>query len=123
MLVAAERWAAAEAGSVLVLHLADQRGDRVRRGEAHKLLGVCERQRADFERALANLERARQSADDTEDALLLAEVLREVGETLRAQDRTAEARAALEQAAELFARIGAAADAVVVTTTLQRLIA
>jgi len=121
MLVVAQRWAAAEAGSVLALHAADARDDRLQRGEALKLLGVCERQRAEYQRALETLERARACAAEAEDTLLLAEVLREMGETMRAQDRVADARTAWERSAALFAQIGAARDADAVVDNLHRL--
>jgi len=110
MLVAAGRWDEAEDGC---RHSVDAAacGDRRRRGEALKFVGIIERRRHRYDRAAAALAEGIRLASAADDALLSAELLDEIGETCRLRGATAEARLAWEEALAAFSRIGAAWEA------------
>ena len=80
-------------------------------GEAHRLLSRLERLEGDdVAGALDHAESAIEIARDAPDRLLLAESLREAGESLSVLGRGTEARVAWGEAADLFEALGASDD-------------
>jgi tetratricopeptide (TPR) repeat protein len=89
------------------LDLAIMRGDHLRHAEGLKLRAKLEREEKEFDRAIATLEEARSLADPTEDALLAAELLCEIGEVWRMRGERAVAGAVWSEALAAFTRLGA----------------
>ena len=96
------------------LALAQARGDRLRIAETLKLQAKLERERGEYGAAIATLEAARRATHPTEDSLLLAEILCEIGEVWRRRGERVMAGAMWSEALAAFERLGAvpaAADA------------
>lgn len=87
--------------------LASQRGDRLRIAETLKLRAKLERERGDYDRALTTLEEARAATHPTEDALLAAELLCEIGEVWRRRGERVMAGRMWAEALTAFDRVGA----------------
>ena len=83
-------------------------GDMIRMAETLKLRAQLERERAEFDRAIATLEQAREIAQSTEDALLAAEIICELGEVWRRRGERVMAGAMWQEALAAFERVGAA---------------
>jgi tetratricopeptide (TPR) repeat protein len=94
------------------LALATERVDRVRIAETLKLRAKLEREGGDYDRALATLEDARKTTHPTEDALLAAELLCEIGEVWRRRGERVMAGAMWTEALAAFGRVGAVPAAV-----------
>lgn len=60
--------------------LAEERGDRLQRAEAFKYLAILDRRAGNLKRAISSLEEGCLLAKEGEDVLLVAELLREMGE-------------------------------------------
>ncbi|MDQ3809869.1 MAG: tetratricopeptide repeat protein, partial [Chloroflexota bacterium] len=80
MFAAAGRWAEAETSCARSMMVAEQRGDRLRVAEALKLRATIECHRRELQSAARTLEDARRLADEAADALLSAQVLRQLGD-------------------------------------------
>jgi tetratricopeptide (TPR) repeat protein len=93
-----------------VLRLAAERGDSPQCSEAFKLRGQIELRRSDLEAADQSLRRARELAEGIDDALLIAEILRETAEVAYARGEQDRARAVLRQSRGSFRELGAAPD-------------
>lgn len=104
----------ADSACARALELASRRGDRLRLAETLKLRAKLERERGAFDAAIRTLEEARRETDPTEDALLAAELLCEIGEVWRRRGERVMAGAIWREAMQAFERAGAypaAADA------------
>jgi len=99
--------------------LAHERGDRLRIAETLKLRAKLEREHGDYEQALATLEEARRATNATEDALLAAELLCEIGEVWRRRGERVRAGAMWTEALAAFERVGAGSAAVDTRMRLQ----
>ena len=110
MFAAAGRWADAEASCTRLLEVAERRGDQWRRAGALRLRAMIERHRHNLENAAVMLEDARRLADEADDALLSAEVLRELGEVWSRRGEVERARSWWQQALQCFRKLGAARD-------------
>lgn len=96
-------------------------GSPVGVAEADRVLAVARRAEGRDEEALLHLQQALRTAVENDDALLRAEVARDLGLLLRDLGRTDEARQALGDAIDSFSLMGAAAEAEAlraITTTL-----
>lgn len=102
----------------LALDIATQRKDHLRRAQALKCRAVIERRRGDLSCALMTLQQAQKLAKTAEDALLGAEILRELGEVCRERGNGEDARTAWALAYEQFTHLGASRDAGRVATRL-----
>jgi tetratricopeptide (TPR) repeat protein len=111
MLIAAAKWAEADEKCARSLRAAEDRGDALRHAEALKFLGMIERHREKYDRSTAALTEAQELAWESEDVLLSAELLFELGETWHRRGEAQEARSAWEEAATVFDRLGASPDA------------
>lgn len=87
--------------------LAHDRGDRLRIAETLKLRAKLEREGGDYETAIATLEEASRATNPTEDALLAAELLCEMGEVWRRRGERVRAGAMWREALAAFERVGA----------------
>ncbi len=92
------------------LSLAEERGDALRRAEALRVRGSL-LGRMDAPAAMRVLQEAHALATGARDALLCAEVEREMGEVSRRGGDAGRARAAWERALDRFRALGAARDA------------
>ena len=79
---------------------------------------MIERRRGDCVAAHATLTAAKTLADQCEDALLSAEILREMGQVCIARGEPKEAAQAYQTARDSFTNLGAASDVTTVTTQL-----
>jgi len=111
MLIAAQRWEDAEGGCQRALRIAEQRGDRLRTAEALRLVAKLDRHLSQLDHAIEVLDKARALTDESEDALLGAELLSELGEVRHSQGRIGDARDAWREALGEFIRLGASQDA------------
>jgi tetratricopeptide (TPR) repeat protein len=123
MRLCAGRLDEAEEGCARALAVAEERGDPLRMAEALRVRARIEEERDRLADALADLEQARALAAAVDDALLAAEVLRELGEVWRRRGDTGRAREALGGALRRFAEMGAARDAAQVEAALAGLAA
>jgi tetratricopeptide (TPR) repeat protein len=94
-----------------VLQIAAERGDAPQCAEAFKLRGQIELRRSDLDAADGSLRRARELAEGMDDALLIAEILREMAEVAYARGEQDRARAVLRQSRGSFRDLGARPDA------------
>jgi ATP/maltotriose-dependent transcriptional regulator MalT len=94
-----------------VLRLAAERGDAPQCSEAFKLRGQIELQRSHLDAADQSLRRARELAEGVDDALLIAEILRETAEVAYARGEQDRARSVLRQSRGSFRELGAQPDA------------
>ena len=115
------RWADAYEPCEIGLSVASQRGDPVGRAEALKFRAILDREEGELDRSEEHLSEALSLAEGGEDSLLVAEILRELGETRWRGQRLVEARASWEQAMELFKIIDASLDVVAVEDRLSAL--
>ncbi len=115
------KWKAAREACRRALAIAVERGDDLRRGEALKLQGVIARETGGLRKAIGLLEQALALASSSEDALLVAEILTEVGEAWRQKGDAARARAHWETALERFRDLDAVLDAARLEERLQEL--
>ncbi len=111
----------ARRGCGRVLSIAKQRGDGLLRAEGLKLRAILDRGRRRPQPALKDLEEARGLAVEGEDALLVAEILREVGACWQDLGEVARARAVWRDALERFDTLDATLDAADVRGCLEKL--
>ncbi len=100
---------------------AQRRGDHLSAAEALKCRARIECKKGAYDDGMATLRIARYEAEGAQDQLLLAEVLRELGEVSRASGDGSGARSAWKQAVDSFEGIGAAFDAADLKSRLQAL--
>ena len=123
MLCAMERWDEADAACERALILADRRTDPLRRAEALKTRAVIQHHGRSFAAAERTLAEAKRLAGEANDALLVSELLREVGRLCAVRGETDRARAAWHEALEGFVGLGARRDASEVEAQLAALAA
>jgi ATP-dependent transcriptional regulator len=100
---------------------AQERGDHLTAAEALKCRAKIECKRGAYDDGLATLRIARYQAEGSQDQLLLAEILRELGEVSRASGDGRAARTAWTQAVDTFEGLGASFDAADLKTRLKAL--
>jgi tetratricopeptide (TPR) repeat protein len=100
------------------LDQAQRRGDHLTAAGALKIRAAIERQRGALDKSIATLRIAIYEAEGTEDRLLHAEMLRELGEISRAVGNSGAARSAWREAVETYQQIGAAQDVTEVNAEL-----
>jgi tetratricopeptide (TPR) repeat protein len=122
MLTEACRWRDAEEGCLRAMRIAERRGDRLRRAEALRLIARIRRNDLLLDHARAAIEEARVLTEGGEDALLVAELLSELGEVCHSQGQVGEAREAWREAHWEFTRLGAFRDAGAVEARLATLV-
>ena len=91
--------------------IAVDRGDKLNAAEALKRRGEVERHRGRCSNARITLTAAKALADECEDALLGAEILRELAHVCEMDGKRDDAREAWSAAHEKFITLGAAPDA------------
>ena len=111
LLLGIGRVSEAREGCTRALALAEQRGDPLRRSDALRVRAAIERECGDLAAALVSLSEARGLAAEAEDALLVAKILKELGEVLRERGEREASREAWTAAHADFARLGAAREA------------
>jgi tetratricopeptide (TPR) repeat protein len=89
------------------LEQAQRRGDHLTAAGALKIRAAIERQRGALDKSIATLRIAIFEAEDSEDRLLHAEMLRELGEISRAVGNPGAARSAWREAVDYYHVIGA----------------
>ncbi len=89
------------------LDQAQRRGDHLTAAGALKVRAAIERQRGALDKSIATLRIAIYEAEDAEDRLLQAEMLRELGEISRAVGNPGAARSAFREAVDSYQNIGA----------------
>jgi len=100
---------------------AAKRGDHLTAAGALKCRATIERERGAFDKSIATLRIAIYEAQSSEDQLLHAELLRELGDTSRALGNAGAARSAWREAADSFAVIGATRDAAELSERIESL--
>jgi tetratricopeptide (TPR) repeat protein len=121
-LIALGRWDEGAVELDAALRIAREGDDRAREGEAHKLVGILERERSRFGASDAAFGESLALARDVEDPLLVAEVLRERGELRRRQERQDEALEDWETARRGFRELNATLDADGLTARIESLL-
>ncbi len=89
------------------LDQAQKRGDHLTAAGALKIRAAIERQRGALDKSIATLRIAIYEAEEAEDRLLQAEMLRELGEISRAVGNAGAARSAWREAVDSYQTIGA----------------
>ena len=97
------------------------RGDHLTIAEALKCRARIERERGALDASIATLRIGIFEAENLEDRLLQAEMLREFGSTSRALGNSADARLAWREAAESFEDVGAQHEAAEINALLASL--
>ncbi len=110
-LVGLTRWRRARQGCRRAIKLAEARGDTLQQAQASKFLGVVERGQRNLVASVETLERAADLAEQAEDRLLGAEIVREMGDTWIAMGDVAGARVAFGNALQRFVALDAVLDA------------
>ena len=100
----------------VALDSAQRRGDHLTAAGALKCRARIERERGSFDKGMATLRIAIYEAQGTEDRLLHAELLRELGELSRTVGNAAGAKSAWREAEQAFKLAGARADAAAMQT-------
>src|SRR4051812_25311393 len=103
------------------LDQAQRRNDHLTAAGALKIRAAIERQRGALDKAIATLRIAIYEAESSEDRLLHAEMLRELGEISRAVGNTGAARSAWREAVDSFENIGASQEVAEVQAQLHSL--
>jgi len=111
----------AEQSCVQSLDDAQERGDHLTAAEALKCRAKIECKRGAYDDGLATLRIARYQAEGAQDQLLLAEILRELGEISRASGDGRATRTVWTQAVDTFEGLGATYDAADLKTRLNSL--
>ncbi len=111
---AAGNMAECDSASARALTIASRRGDRVGRALALRLRARLTAHRDATDEAVASLESARALAAQSEDLLLAARVLVELGDVVAARGDTARARTAWEQARAAYVRLGMPPESVAI---------
>lgn len=109
--IGAGRLDLADQASARALHSALRRGDHLTAAGALKCRARIERERGALDKAMATLRIAIYEAEGTEDRLLHAEMLRELGEVSRALGNAGGAKAAFREAVTAFDGVGARDEA------------
>jgi tetratricopeptide (TPR) repeat protein len=120
-LIGSGKWRTARRRCKRVFTIAKERGDGLLKAEGLKLQAIIERERGKLELALEYLSEARDLAHEGQDALLHAEVLREMGETKRSTGDFARARTLWEDALSRFESLDATLDAADMRERLEQL--
>ncbi len=110
-LIGLESWAEAGVACDRALAIAEERSDPLHRAEGLKYRAVIHRETDDPSRSVELLEEAHALAVGAEDALLGAEILKELGESLRRMGEVAGAVAVWERAVGEFRDLDATLDA------------
>lgn len=110
-LIGLTRWRRARQGCSRAIKIAEARGDRLQQAQALKFLGIINREQAKFGDAVATFDQASALAEQVDDCLLGAEVVRELGETLMQMGDVAQARVAFGNALQKFVQVDAVLDA------------
>ena len=105
--IGAGRLDLADGACARALQSAQRRGDHLTAAGALKCRARIERERGAFDKAMATLRIAIYEAEGTEDRLLHAEMLRELGEVSRALGNPGGAKAAFREAVTTFDAAGA----------------
>ena len=92
------------------LDQAQKRGDHLTAAGALKVRAAIERQRGALDKSIATLRIAIYEAEEAEDRLLHAEMLRELGEISRAVGNSGAARSAWREAVDSYQTVGAKQD-------------
>jgi tetratricopeptide (TPR) repeat protein len=92
------------------LDQAQKRGDHLTAAGALKIRAAIERQRGALDKSIATLRIAIYEAEEAEDRLLHAEMLRELGEISRAVGNAGAARSAWREAVDSYQTVGAKQD-------------
>jgi tetratricopeptide (TPR) repeat protein len=103
------------------LEQAQRRGDHLTAAGALKIRAAVERQRGALDKSIATLRIALFEAEGSEDRLLHAEMLRELGEISRAVGNAGAARSAWREAVDTFEVIGATQEIAEVEANLKSL--
>ena len=107
LLISQHRDDEAVAACERAMALAMQRGDRLRRAGSLKLRARVERARRDYDAAIGSLAEACELARASEDSILEAELLCDVGEVWRLRGERAVAGAVWTEALATFTKAGA----------------
>jgi tetratricopeptide (TPR) repeat protein len=105
----------------IALEQAQRRGDHLSAAGALKIRAAVERQRGALDKSIATLRIAIFEAEGSEDRLLQAEMLRELGEISRAVGNPGAARSAWREAVDSYQAIGASQEIVEVEAQLNQL--
>jgi tetratricopeptide (TPR) repeat protein len=111
----------AEEACAHLLEGARTRGDHLTIAGALKCRARIERERGALDASIATLRTGIFEAENLEDRLLQAEMLRELGQTSKALGNSADARLAWTEAAETFDGVGARHEAAEITALLATL--
>ncbi|HMG12657.1 MAG TPA: hypothetical protein VK571_05760, partial [Gemmatimonadaceae bacterium] len=105
----------------IALEQAQRRGDHLSAAGALKVRAAIERQRGALDKSIATLRIAIFEAEGSEDRLLHAEMLRELGEISRAAGNAGAARSAFREAVDSFQALGASQEIAEVQAELHAL--
>src|SRR5258706_13359349 len=105
----------------LALEQAQRRADHLSAAGALKIRAAIERQRGALDKSIATLRIAIFEAEGSEDRLLHAEMLRELGEISRAVGNSGAARSAFREAVDSFHAVGAQHEIAEVEAELESL--
>ncbi|HMG69924.1 MAG TPA: tetratricopeptide repeat protein [Gemmatimonadaceae bacterium] len=105
----------------MALEQAQRRGDHLSAAGALKVRAAIERQRGALDKSIATLRIAIFEAEGSEDRLLHAEMLRELGEISRASGNPGAARSAFREAVDFFQAVGASEEIAEVEAQLHAL--
>jgi len=121
LFAATGRWEEVEQAAEQALVLAQRSGDRSRSAQALRWQAAAERHRGDLDGAMQQLQRARSLAREAEDALVVAEILGDIGDLCRERGERERARVVWKDALSGFQQFGASADVRTITNRLAAL--